>query len=446
MRTSGVRDADSEVPLAPVAGEPGARFRRRDVVFGTLALVTVVIAWFGFATHSDPYLNWIDDDLRNRSLWGTAVAVLAVAVAGRVPSLSLLLAWIVLGMVGLGCPPQAAIGMTVLTGFACAAWGNRWTLWASALSIPAATFLVAVSLDPLVVSRAAAEFGFYRYGYDLYQVVDWRLVILVVAILALALPWFAGLAVRFRIRSEAAARETAVAEAERDDAAAARVEAEEVAHVREQQAQLARDVHDVVGHSLTVILAQAQAAQFLGDEEQVRASLETIAATAHTSLDDVRRVLASTSGAPVPAPAVEDLHVMLDGVRASGRRVEFMEEGQPRPLPPELATVAHRVLQEMVTNAVRHGNEHEPILVERHWGWDLRLEVANAMPFEPEQAVPPTVVRRVGQGVTGMRRRLESVGGRLDVRIRTGDATRPSTHTVTAWLPLPGTLEGQHRP
>jgi signal transduction histidine kinase len=113
------------------------------------------------------------------------------------------------------------------------------------------------------------------------------------------------------------------------------------------------------------------------------------------------------------------------------------EVGEPRPLPPELATVAYRVLQEMLTNAIRHGRRDEPLHVERHWQDELRIEVRNVIDMATVETRPmaaaPDRPPAPGHGLEGMRRRLESVGGRLDVRPRTG-AGDP-TFTVTAWVP-----------
>lgn len=446
MRTSGVPASDTP-PRTAQAGHDGASWRRgferRDWVFASLALLMLLLAVLGGLQTWDPYMGWTSTGERLSALIVSVVGAAAVACASRWPALSLGLVWVVLlAVVVFGVPPQIALLMTVVVGFACSAWGSRATLWSSGISIPVATVVVVVAVDPFVISEVLATWGGYDHAYDLYHVLDWRLLLFALPQVALWVPWLAGLSLRFRNRSVQAVQLTEVAEAQRDQVA-------EVAHVREQQAQLARDVHDVVGHSLTVILAQAQAAQYLKDDEKVRASLETIATTAQTSLADVRRVLSATAdGGAVEAPATEQLHAMLDAVRAGGRQVEFIEEGQPRPLSPELATVAHRVLQEMITNAVRHGLDSSPIHVERHWGWDLRLEVANSLPSaaaaeetQPLVRVGATGGASAGQGVIGMRRRLESVGGRLDLRVR----QNPPTHTVTAWIPLPGTLSGPSR-
>ena len=98
--------------------------------------------------------------------------------------------------------------------------------------------------------------------------------------------------------------------------------------------------------------------------------------------------------------------------------------------------IAQRVLQEMVTNAVKHGDRDHPITVERHWPSasferDLRIEVTNAV---ARSAEPPTDAAAGGQGLAGMERRLGAVGGRVDVR-RRDDGDTP-TFAATAWLPV----------
>jgi signal transduction histidine kinase len=96
----------------------------------------------------------------------------------------------------------------------------------------------------------------------------------------------------------------------------------------------------------------------------------------------------------------------------------------------------------MLTNAIKHGRRDRPVLVERHWDGELRVEVQNAVEVDqagllahetqPINGVPMTPTPDGGQGLDGMRRRLEAVGGRLDVRRRTD----PPTFTATAWLPV----------
>jgi signal transduction histidine kinase len=105
-------------------------------------------------------------------------------------------------------------------------------------------------------------------------------------------------------------------------------------------------------------------------------------------------------------------------------------------MPPDLEVVAYRVLQEMLTNAIKHGRRDAAVGVERHWEGELRIEVRNVIGTEVGEADPePTrPIATAGQGLVGMRRRLEAAGGRLDVRRR--EEPGGATFTATAWVPV----------
>jgi len=189
---------------------------------------------------------------------------------------------------------------------------------------------------------------------------------------------------------------------------------------------------------LAVVLAQAESAQFLPAEstEEHKRVLADIATTARESLQDVRDVLGATrDGASTTSIAAGGMDALIEGVRSAGSDVRSSVFGIPRPLPPERDAVAYRVLQEMLTNALRHGQRDLPITVERHWDSQLRIEVVNSCTTLHDEHTD-------GTGVGGMQRRLESVGGHLDVRRRSAsDAsaevdTNSETYTATAWLPL----------
>ena len=197
--------------------------------------------------------------------------------------------------------------------------------------------------------------------------------------------------------------------------------------MQEENARLARDVHDVVGHSLAVILAQAEAGQYLPDDdpETLKETLATIPTSARTSLRDVRQVLSATRDRD--GPDSDDLNALIEGVRASGHEVVSTQLGQARPLPPEQAVTAFRVLQEMLTNAMKHGRRGAAVSVLRHWTDGDREAV---LVIEVRNAATDSGAGSPGQGLTGMRQRLAAVGGRLDVR-REAEA-----FTVTAWIPV----------
>jgi signal transduction histidine kinase len=384
----------------------------------------------------------LHNDLVVTSLFGETLVVVGVAVAvslsRHAPGAALAVAWLTGGVhVVTGTGPMVVEVALAVVAFGCARWGSNTVVWLSGISIPVGAAFAVALLDPFVLYDALDSAGVQVLARRAYVGTNsWRLPAGMLGTALLMAPWLLGLALRFSARSQASRASQVAAEAERD-------QAEEIAGLRDQQARLARDVHDVVGHSLAVILAQAESAQYLEDADTValQRTMTNIATTARASLDDVRQVLASTSGTPAATPARQhDLDDLIEGVRASGHTVESTVDGTPRPMPPELDVVAFRVLQEMLTNAIKHGCRDQPVLVERHWDADLRIEVQNAVPDHdagtPDEPPPiagvPVPPPDGGQGLEGMRRRLDAVGGRLDVRRRSD----PPTFTATAWVPV----------
>ncbi|WP_157514376.1 sensor histidine kinase [Nocardia concava] len=339
-----------------------------------------------------------------------SVAPIVVAVAAQVglarrwPPVALAVVWLTYGLqIITGAPvllTQAAAAALVV--FGTARWGASASVTAGALTVP----IIGVAA---ALSGSSGVYGTF----------------LIVTLLGVC--WMAGLALRrFADRATRSLASQHAAEADAARAHRESVQANEIARLREQQAQLALDVHDVVGHSLAVILAQAESAQYVPDTDALHASMADIATVARSSLRDVRQVL---SAATPSESGPGELLTLVEGVRASGREVTFEQIGDARTLAPELATVAYRVVQEMLTNAVRHGDRDIPIAVELRWAADeLRIETVNGLVAEEVSAGPG------GRGLDGMRQRLESVGGRLDVHRDTERAD--ATMTVTAWLPV----------
>jgi signal transduction histidine kinase len=130
---------------------------------------------------------------------------------------------------------------------------------------------------------------------------------------------------------------------------------------------------------------------------------------------------------------------LIAGARGSGHEIVATELGTPRQLPREAAAVAYRVFQEMLTNAIKHGRRDQPIVAERHWpaaqpaggvADTLRIEVTNVTEASGHDGA------RAGRGLDGMRRRLEAIGGHLDVRRR--EQPTGISFTVTAYVPVRG--------
>jgi signal transduction histidine kinase len=377
------------------------------------------------------YFHW--DRVDFVQLLVTIGMAAAAALFRQSPGVALALVWIACGIqVTSGIGMMFAELAAAIVSFGTARFGSTVVLWVSGLSIPvgaviAIAYLMPSNLADLAGLRSVAS-------SSMYLMPRWVLffVVALTGVTFLTLPWLLGLLLRSRETTRQSQFEQRVAESDAARAQAGQLQAQEIADLRAQQATLANDVHDVVGHSLAVILAQAESAQYLpaDDPERIRQTMANIATSARQSLQDVRQVLATTPQAETTT-ANGGLDSLIEGVRAAGNDVDSTVVGTPQPLPPELDAVAFRVMQEMLTNALKHGVRGEPVSVERHWDGELRIEVRNVITAE---AAPQADAGQQGLGLEGMRRRLESVGGRIDVRRRGGaDA---ASFTVTAWVPL----------
>ena len=295
---------------------------------------------------------------------------------------------------------------TVVVAYGTARYGSRAVLALSGLSLPVGG-VIAVAY--VMHNGTALIYYVYRLGVPVpssYSVTPAGAIAAGMFCFALLVaPWLAGLAVRARQQATVSRLDQIRAEDDRARAEIARVQAQEVAQVRAEQARLARDVHDVVGHSLAVILAQAESAQFLDpdDTARIQQTMRNIANSARQSLRDVRQVLSSTDD-----EALLSFDELIGGVRAAGNDVRSSVIGTPSTLPSGTDAVAFRVLQEMLTNALKHGRRSEPIEIEQHWDDSLQILVRNRI----EDPTSPTVE---GLGLDGMRRRLETVRGRLEI-------------------------------
>jgi signal transduction histidine kinase len=212
----------------------------------------------------------------------------------------------------------------------------------------------------------------------------------------------------------------------------------------EERLRIARDVHDVVGHSLAVITMQAGVALHLLDKErtahprpdQVASSLEAIKKTSREALAELRTTLevfrADAEEPRSPLPGLDRLDDLIDGLRAAGRDVTLIREQSGDDLQEVPAAVDHaafRIIQESLTNIVRHAPAaHATVRLTRQAG-TLTIDVYDD---GPAVSVPPD-----GNGIRGMRERARAVGGAVRVSVR-----EPSGLAVRADLPL---VEGEAR-
>ena len=225
---------------------------------------------------------------------------------------------------------------------------------------------------------------------------------------------------------------------------AARLERERDAQakiaVAAERARIARELHDVVAHNVSVMIVQADGASFVMDSspEQARQALATIAGTGRQALEEMRRLLgllrsADSGSEYVPQPGVEQLPDLLEQVRSAGLPVAFEVEGEPRELPRGVELTAYRIVQEALTNARKHGGPQAAASVRLRFddrGLDVLIE-DNGRGASAELARDGGE-DGFGHGLIGMRERVGMVGGTLDAGPRAGG----SGFRIDAWLPL----------
>jgi signal transduction histidine kinase len=205
--------------------------------------------------------------------------------------------------------------------------------------------------------------------------------------------------------------------------------------VLEERSRIARELHDVVAHHMSVIAIQAEAAPIKApdDPAALRAELAEVRATALAALVELRRTLGllrhgDELPTTAPQPGLDDLDELLATSRAAGAVVTMTTSGRPRRVPPGLGLVAYRVLQESLSNALRHA-PGAPVRVHLDYRErELRLRVENDPPPRGRVAAPRD---RGGHGLTGMRERVGAVDGTL-----TTGPTPAGGFAVSAVLPV----------
>jgi signal transduction histidine kinase len=242
--------------------------------------------------------------------------------------------------------------------------------------------------------------------------------------------WAFGRWMRHRALAASALVERAEA-AERDQAQqAARA-------VALERARISRELHDLVAHNMSVIVIQAQGAQRSMDTapERAREAMRSVEVAARGGLEEMRRLLglladANTADGASPQPSLQQLPELIAQLGATGMPVDLRIEGAVRRLPAGLELTGYRIVQEAMTNALKHAG---PVPVDvrlRYQGDCLDIEVTDAGPtLEVSGSTPPGG----GHGLVGMRERVALYGGTLHTRSRPGGG-----FTVQARLPITG--------
>jgi signal transduction histidine kinase len=221
-------------------------------------------------------------------------------------------------------------------------------------------------------------------------------------------------------------------ERERESAAQTAVDAE--------RARIAQDLHDIVSHNVSVMVIQAGAARHVlaTEPDQAEAALLAVEAAGRDTMAELRHLLGllapSATGQEderlAPQPSLSRLSPLIDRIAFAGLPVEVRISGEPRPLPAGVDVTAYRIIQEALTNALKHGDGVKAEVTVRYADHALRVEILNTGPSVLTGGRAP-VGGGEGRGLPGLRQRVAVYGGDLDARRRLGGGFR-----VRAKIPL----------
>jgi signal transduction histidine kinase len=258
------------------------------------------------------------------------------------------------------------------------------------------------------------------------EIPDHRTAELVFVPMEFAISWLAGFALRERTQqAEAAEVRATLAERERD--AAARVA------VAEERARIARELHDIVAHAVSVMVLQVGAVRHrlpdgLDDD---RDALRGVEKAGRTALAEMRRLLAAmrTEGEQAeftPQPGLDELGLLLEQVGKAGLPVQLHIDGDAFPLPRAIDLSAYRIVQEGLTNALKHSRATEADVTVRYATDQVELEVR-------DNGIGTATGDGLGHGLVGIRERVKIYGGEMTAGTATGGGWALNTR-----LPITG--------
>jgi signal transduction histidine kinase len=287
------------------------------------------------------------------------------------------------------------------------------------------------SLAALVIVAAALVAQLFLPGWR-FPETNMTAHLAVVIVLAAAAAWTLGFAVRFVLETDAGRRRMRTLETEMGHA-----DLELAVAIKRDRA--AQDVHDIMAQSLSVIVAQADGALFLKDRrpEAAAEGLTAIAQAGRESLDDLRVLVQSQSNFPEghSYPSLADVDGLIRKMTAAGLTVTEATFGEEGTLTAHQQLAVYRILQESLTNALRHSPGPAALRITRDWrGPGLALNVVSTAASDLTLAVP----RQVSRGITGMTERARLAGGWLSAEPDEDDARR---FIVTAFIPTMPPLE-----
>jgi signal transduction histidine kinase len=323
---------------------------------------------------------------------------------------------------------EGAFIPVLVASYSAAVYGGRWL--ARVLVIAAAAALLGLGI--------AQAFGAGRWLGDHFPVRT---------LLAAAGAWLVGMVIRTQFAARA---EHIAALAERASLIAAQHEERARRATLAERLRIARELHDIVAHHLSVVVIQAQGAQRVAGTDLARAkgAMAEVERTGRTALEEMRRLLgllrsgepgevtggtgtsqAAPAAAWAPPPGLADVDDLAEGMRGAGLPVTVVRRGQPRDVPEDVGLTVYRIVQESLTNVLRHAGA-AAATVELDFAADLGVTVTDD---GRGASVALGTIPGAGQGMVGMRERVTALGGKLSAGPRPGGGYR-----VHATVPLGG--------
>ncbi len=305
------------------------------------------------------------------------------------------------------------------------------TLVAAALGAGGWIALIVAFVNADVARRRAAAIASLVIGYVVSFWPPWRIgqpghssVLIAVSVAGWLIVLLAA-AELIRVRGQRAA----VAARSREDQLRRRAS--------EERVQIARDLHDVLAHNISVINVQANTALHLMDRqpERAREALTSIHDVSKQALAELRTVLgvlrADGDAAPrAPSPGLAQLRALVSAVGAAGIDARLVVQGEPRELPSDVDLAGYRIVQEALTNTARHSASRSAEVVVCYQPKGVLVQVDDAGPAQPRLPGGGRWVAGSGNGITGMTERAQAIGGTLSAEGRPDGGFR-----VVAWLP-----------
>ncbi|MFD5213521.1 sensor histidine kinase [Microbacterium sp. NPDC058345] len=374
-----------------------------DIVGSLVGLLITMPLSFAFA--AGPVSAWLQPEpLADAVLVLVGTVMWAAAAISRLsPALALIIAWAAaIAQMACGFAPVAFDIAVFSVLFATSAWGSRRLLWIGGASTAVGGIVAGLYISALQVGSQIGDPA--APAPDALRMVLIALLMGTTVGFALIIAWGAGLLWRVVRRG----RETREAQ----------LRAEAVAAEEQERVRIARDMHDIVAHSLAVVIAQSDGARYAAaaKPELAQEALGTIAQTARAALSDVRMLLTQLRHrqGDGPQPTLADLETLFAQVRQAGIEPRVTVDPMPPGEPPGAIQLAvYRILQEALTNALRHGDGDVDVRL-AWWPDRVDIDVRNRI-RSPQQTGAGS-----GHGVVGMRERAQLVGGTLEAARGTG--------------------------